>query len=319
MKAEGLGISVIVPVYNAENVIRRCVDSIEAQTYGNWELILVDDGSSDGSGEICDAYSKRNGRIKVIHQENRGPSVARNKGLVAANGEYVCFVDADDYVSQNYLADFHVEEDAELSVQGMNLVYSNGKEAETYKPAKTLFCPLEKALEDKSIYALLLGPCCKAFKTSIIKDAGISFPTNVHYGEDRIFVLKYLQYCSGKVLLSSVANYTYTHENNLSLTAKRKKSVELMQSSLLQYNELMNLLRVHSVFDYLHYYRRELLLDTYQAVYNNILENKLNVGNDILFARQLNPKLLGFINQEQSIPHTFRVLKVLVSLSRIGI
>ena len=96
-------ISIIVPVYNAEPHLPRCIESILLQTYKNFELILVDDGSADASGAICDTYAKRDGRIIVFHTENRGVSAARNFGLEQMSGDYSCFVDADDYVGRDYL------------------------------------------------------------------------------------------------------------------------------------------------------------------------------------------------------------------------
>ena len=91
-------ISVIVPVYNVENYLYKCISSIITQSYGNFELILIDDGSIDKSGEICDSFSEKDNRIKVIHKVNEGVSSARNYGLKQARGEYICFVDSDDYV-----------------------------------------------------------------------------------------------------------------------------------------------------------------------------------------------------------------------------
>lgn len=94
-------ITVIVPVYNVEKYLRRCLDSVISQTYQNLEIICVDDGSIDDSGKICDQYAVRDARIKVIHQENQGLSAARNRGLDAAEGEYIAFVDSDDYILED--------------------------------------------------------------------------------------------------------------------------------------------------------------------------------------------------------------------------
>ncbi len=100
-------ISVIVPVYNVENYIRECLDSIMAQTVSSFELILIDDGSTDDSGRICDEYAQQDERIRVIHKENGGLSSARNSGLDMATGDYVCFIDSDDIVQPDYLEKLH--------------------------------------------------------------------------------------------------------------------------------------------------------------------------------------------------------------------
>ena len=96
-------ISIVVPVYNVERYLPRCIESILRQTYTNFELILVDDGTPDRSGIICDRYAERDSRIRVIHKENGGVSTARNTGIDAAKGEWITFVDSDDWVSDEYL------------------------------------------------------------------------------------------------------------------------------------------------------------------------------------------------------------------------
>lgn len=96
-------ISIIVPVYNAEPTLCKCVDSILAQTYPHFELLLIDDGSKDKSGTICDAYAEKDSRVRVFHKSNGGVSSARNLGIDNINGSYLTFVDSDDYVDRNYL------------------------------------------------------------------------------------------------------------------------------------------------------------------------------------------------------------------------
>ena len=96
-------ISIIVPVYKVEPFLRRCIDSILAQTYTNLEIILVDDGSPDNCGLICDEYAAKDSRIKVIHKENGGVSIARNCGLDSSNGDYIVFIDSDDFVAKKHI------------------------------------------------------------------------------------------------------------------------------------------------------------------------------------------------------------------------
>jgi len=97
-------ISVIVPVYNAEKFLNNCIESVVHQSYTNWELLLIDDGSSDSSAEIMKAACKNDARIKEFHQKNAGPGIARNKGIEIATGDYIVFLDADDYIDSEYFA-----------------------------------------------------------------------------------------------------------------------------------------------------------------------------------------------------------------------
>lgn len=116
-------VSVIVPVYNVEQYLPKCLDSILAQTYQNLEIVLVDDGSPDRSGEICDQYAERDSRIQVIHQENRGASAARNRGLDAATGDWIGFIDSDDWIDPEFyetLLQTAVEYDAEIACCGFD-------------------------------------------------------------------------------------------------------------------------------------------------------------------------------------------------------
>ncbi len=117
-------ISVIVPVYNAESTLQRCVDSILAQTFEDFELILINDGSKDQSGDICDEYAAKDSRVKVIHKPNGGVSSARNAGLRIAHGEYIAFIDSDDYIDNDYLLGFK-HYDADLIISGAKLISIN--------------------------------------------------------------------------------------------------------------------------------------------------------------------------------------------------
>ena len=109
-------ISIVVPLYNVENYLSRCIDSILCQKCSDFELLLVDDGSQDRSGQICDEYALKDNRIRVYHKKNGGVSSARNLGLEKANGEWICFVDADDYVKPDFLSSIqqYLEDDIDL-------------------------------------------------------------------------------------------------------------------------------------------------------------------------------------------------------------
>ena len=111
-------ISIIVPIYNREKYLSECIDSILVQSYSDFEVLLIDDGSTDRSGEICDEYAQKDARIRVFHKENGGVSSARNVGLDNATGEWIAFVDSDDWVGEKYLESFSGHLDADLVIGG---------------------------------------------------------------------------------------------------------------------------------------------------------------------------------------------------------
>ena len=140
MQAESL-ITVIVPVYNVEAYLTRCIDSLLMQTYKNLEIILIDDGSSDSSGKICDYYSDLDSRIRVIHKINGGLSSARNAGLDIMTGQFVAFVDSDDYVSQNYIYNLFQA----LSKSNASVAMSSFKEVYGLNNEALKFCDLSNS------------------------------------------------------------------------------------------------------------------------------------------------------------------------------
>lgn len=137
-------ISIVVPVYNVEPYIEKCLDSISAQTYSNMEVILVDDASTDSSGSICDAYAARDRRMQAIHfPENRGLSAARNEGVCRANGEYISFIDSDDYVEPGLLEKLYnnfIENEADISVCGIEGPGQKAGPSAAYSGTETICC-----------------------------------------------------------------------------------------------------------------------------------------------------------------------------------
>lgn len=182
-------ISVIVPVYKAQDVLPRCIDSILAQTFHDFELLLIDDGSPDNSGEICDKYAAQDTRIRVFHQKNAGVSSARNRGMLNACGDYVTFVDSDDWLDACFLQ-LLLKCDADLSVigfkgEGWDIILDY--QEKTYD-LKHIGLFLSEHLNDN----VLVAPWCKLFRRSIIEENSISFDANLRVGEDMCFVHKYL-------------------------------------------------------------------------------------------------------------------------------
>lgn len=215
-------VSIIVPCYNSEKYIDRCVRSLLSQIYHDIEVVLVDDGSKDGTPKILDDLGSCDKRIKVIHQENSGASSARNKGVECVSGEYLCFVDSDDYVTDEYVSSMvkTIESDSvDLVLSGRELHYRSG--------TNETFTPIYKILRDEGVreffyeksYKLVRGgPVGKLFKTSIIKEHNITFPIGIHYLEDAIFVLDYLL-CSKSLASIPVTSYHYDlHADSLVYT-----------------------------------------------------------------------------------------------------
>ena len=123
-------VSIIVPVYNVEKYLEKCLDSLIDQTYRNLQIILVDDGSGDSSGTICDRYAAQDNRIQVIHKKQSGVSAARNTGLEAVKGSYICFADSDDWIDEKMIETMYenmVEEKAQISIIGYDMVWEDGR------------------------------------------------------------------------------------------------------------------------------------------------------------------------------------------------
>ena len=182
-------LSIITPVYQVEQYLPQCLDSILAQTYPHWELILVDDGSKDRSGEICDEYAKKDGRIRVIHTENRGAGAARNTGFAHATGEYVVFVDSYDYISENMIERLYMtihKSKYDLVVCNFLRVYPDGKNDFT-----TQFPDMEISGREvlahwktQKNYGLWTVPWSKIIRKSILDQ--VKFPEGKYF-EDEFF------------------------------------------------------------------------------------------------------------------------------------
>lgn len=173
-------ISIIVPVYNTEDYLEQCFDSIALQTYKNLEVIVVNDGSTDKSWKICNSYSERDNRFKVIHKPNEGVSVARNTALDAVTGEYICFVDSDDTIEKDMLKSF-LELIDEYQA---DIVFSDGYNSNVKSNIIKPICLNQEQARNNFYRRKLLGPslCLCLFKSSLFN--GIRFPSNIVLWED---------------------------------------------------------------------------------------------------------------------------------------
>ena len=212
-------ISIIIPIYNAGKYLRRCLDSLKMQSLTQWEAILVNDGSTDNSGEICDEYARTDCRITVVHQENAGVSSARNRGIEMAKSKWLTFIDADDYVDINYLENLckKIEDEKALIIQGLKQVNNSGEEVKRIEFEYSLLngTTIHTAYNDKEIYEYGYT-VAKLYNRDIINKHRIKFNEQISYSEDMLFMLEYILHCNSIKFIEG-ANYNYiTESSNLS-------------------------------------------------------------------------------------------------------
>ena len=205
-------ISIVVPIYNVENYLEECIDSLISQTYSNLEILLIDDGSTDNSGKIADDYMKKDERIKVFHKKNGGLSDARNYGIIRAKGKYICFVDSDDYVSEDYvefMMNNLIQNETKISACGYCYVFENKEIKEikeiNYKEIKNKYLD-----DDAQIYSNVIGYfnisfCNKLFDITLFDN--ILFPVGKK-SEDWFIMYKILEK-AGALYYDSTIKYYY--------------------------------------------------------------------------------------------------------------
>lgn len=236
---ESVKVSVIVPIYNVEKYIGKCILSIIEQTYKNIEIILVDDGSLDDSGNIADEYATRDNRIKVLHKTNAGVSAARNSGLDAATGDFVCFSDGDDYVMPNYVEHllklcltYHA--DVAYTVD-MYTTFHNEHIANNQVKVITP----EDATENILCYKVPIGVYSKLFNREFLVKNNIRFLEDVYIGEGFNFNTACFQRAN-KVVMSNERIYFYRRDNEASAMTKFKaakcqmalKAIDIIKENL---------------------------------------------------------------------------------------
>lgn len=216
METKSPKISVIVPVYNVKKYLSRCIDSILAQTFTDFELLLIDDGSKDNSGKICDEYAKKDNRIRVFHKENGGVSSARNVGLDNAGGEWITFVDSDDCLNMEFLSEL-IKYDNYDHIIGGNIMFSErninrGINKEVIIDLKSIEAARLDFGTDINSSIFFCYPWGKLYKTAIIESNNIRFNIQMFLGEDLCFVLEYLSFCDNAIVVP-YNNYLYRYEN----------------------------------------------------------------------------------------------------------
>lgn len=218
--------SIIVPVYNAGKYINDCLDSIISQSFANWECILVDDGSEDDGGSVCDEFANTDSRFVVVHKQNEGVSRARNTGLEKSRGHWLVFIDSDDYIQKDYLSNIEkcISSDVDFVLTG----YTEFQEDEIIRKACYQY-GVYKSEEKKEIISTILSsgtPWAKAYKNEIVKRNNLWFDKNLSISEDRLFLYNYLPYVNS-ICVTDKSAYYYRHTPN-SISSTRRKPLEYL-------------------------------------------------------------------------------------------
>ena len=263
-------ISVIVPVYNTEKYLDQCVQSILAQTYTDFELLLIDDGSTDSSGALCDKYAEQDSRIRVFHKENGGVSSARNLGLDNVKGEWVTFCDSDDWVEYNYLSSLILKCDNDLV--SSSYIYDRPNKKQYEQLDDDTLCINGYNLTELLMTGAYMTPYAKLYKSKVLEKNKIRFNTRLSSREDTLFVWQYLL-CVDKVTTLSDATYHYCITDN-GLSHKRISIDECKYSLECFYNVLVQFKEKFSTFDFrirLYWLIDEIFL---KAIKEEVCENK---------------------------------------------
>lgn len=234
-------ISVIIPVYNVEKYLKRCIDSVLQQTYKELEIILIDDGSTDNCGLICDEYKVIDERIKVIHKKNGGVSDARNAGLEKCVGNYICFIDSDDYVVNDYIEYLYKilkNNNAEISSCNFEYVYETTKNVKIIDEHEKIYkydrlTALRELLYQKNVDNSFWG---KLFKKELFEN--IKFPYGKIYEDFAIFYKILLK--SNLLVYSNLKKYLYLQrEKSILSTPFGEKDLYMITVSKEMYNEII--------------------------------------------------------------------------------
>ena len=225
-------VSVIVPVYNAGAWLSECVQSIVRQQYSNLQIILVNDGSRDISEDICLKWVEQDTRVRYIYQVNSGVSIARNRGIAEAKGEFICFVDSDDWIEENHISELLAAlktDKADMATVGYTKVNTTDFTLAHYFPPATQRIPLHAPEGEESLVnlfesRLLYSPVAHLFKAEIIDKHNIRYMEGIHFGEDRLFLLDYLSHCTSITTIAT-STYKYRIENPSSLSNIKPETV----------------------------------------------------------------------------------------------
>lgn len=254
------GISIIVPVYNAETTLQKCIDSIINQNYKDYELILVDDGSIDKSKFICDSYAQKDDRILVIHQDNKGVSAARNTGLDIAKGHWISFIDSDDYIEPDfYQCNFDDDVDLMLfCIKDFDEVNNSVRQSVRYSQSKSVEECALKSFIDKYIDTIIFrAPWAKLFKKELL--GSLRFCESMKVAEDAFFVLDYLSHVD-KIALIRSGSYVFRmpiQSASCKYATPLNKAIFSLNNLFSAYKDVENRFHIgrHGFYSYLGYFK----------------------------------------------------------------
>lgn len=296
---ENIKISVIVPVYKTEMYIRQSIDSIINQTYKNLEIILVDDGSPDNCGQICDEYAENDSRVHVIHKPNGGLVSARKAGVSIATGEYITFVDSDDWIDSGayfYASEIIKSYKVDVLVFGFKKIYEASLNcehenfSEGFYDRNLLYKEICKIDSDEIFYKKIVSPFCwnKVIRTDIIKNNIVNVDNSTKIGEDAALMYPAI-FDANSIYVTYTAYYNYRMNNSSmlhSFDTNRYKSVEKVVGTVFDSVKKHGLQNNKVIMHQLNLYAFDLMLITDTCHYiNNIRElyPKINDNDHILF------------------------------------
>lgn len=297
-------VSIIIPVFNAEQYLKRCLDSIVSQNYSLFECILVDDGSTDESSNICDYYSSEDNRFKVIHCDNGGPSRARNRGLDIVRTKWVTFVDADDYVKPDYLENFlkyNRTDDMTQIIQGYHCFGYQGEDIDTlYKGTKYSYKEIISGqysdyLEINNIL-YNWAVWCKIFSIKIIRKYNLRFEETLYCGEDGLFWHSYLAHIE-KIIFIQEQGYIYfcprqfeSTSRNASSKISKEGCIALAMSYRILAPELIGKFKLRGKYAS---FLKLLYLNNY---YRALIKSRSLDDNDLMILKMIRPAKTYIIN-----------------------
>lgn len=274
-------VSIIVPVYNAEKYLCKCVDSILAQTYTYWELLLIDDGSSDNSWSICESYTKKDDRIIAIHKDNSGVSDTRNVGIVRSTGENICFIDADDWVKPKFIEHLMQFSEVDYVIAGYETWPENSR------------CILKARAYNRNEMPIMFDEylqtrptsCATLFKASIIKEHQVQFTSKLRSREDHLFNVQYLRWINTSYSINFQEYVVRSRREPIAIKFRMHSAdIELVVNSLLKgYKDIeerfgykvkdlrptLNVISQYYLEDFIHYNSDEDYFGLYKKFYSH--------------------------------------------------